>query len=62
MADKKTNIDRPECVTDKHMDYLDALRESGVTNMFGAPAYVVSEFGVSKEDARTITSYWMKTF
>ena len=53
---------RPECVTDEHLEYLDSLRESGASNMFGAQRYVTISFGVSKDEARVITKYWMDTF
>jgi len=53
---------RPEIVTEEHLEYLDDLRESGETNMFGAPAYIEDDFGVTKKEAREITSYWMATF
>ncbi len=46
----------------KYYEYLDGLRESGVTNMFGARPYVQREFGVSSEEASAILSDWMKTF
>lgn len=49
-------------VTLKHLEYLDGLRESGETNMFGATSYVQSEFDVDKHEAKKILSYWMKTF
>ena len=42
--------------------YLDGLRASGVTNMFGAGPYLVREFGMSKEGARDTLSEWMETF
>ena len=58
----KEQIEKPEIVTEEHLDYLDDLRESGITNMFGAGGYMQREFGVSREDANTILSYWMKTF
>ena len=53
---------RPPIVTDEHLRYLDELRESGVTNMFGARPYVEQAFDVSKSDAGTILSYWMESF
>jgi len=53
---------RPPIVTDEHLQYLDDLRESGATNMFGAGRYVEQEFDVSKSDASTILSYWMESF
>lgn len=55
-------IERPDFVTDEHLEYLDELRESGITNMYGAPSFVENEFGVDWETASKITSYWMKTF
>jgi hypothetical protein len=42
--------------------YLNELRKSGVTNMFGATPYIEKEFGISKEDAKKALSYWMKNF
>ena len=42
--------------------YLDDLRESGVTNMYGAPSYVREEFGVGKREAMTLVSSWMRDF
>ena len=53
---------RPELVTDEHLEYLDDLRESGVTNMFGAGGYIEKEFCVNKKDAREILKYWMESF
>lgn len=53
---------RPDCVTDEHLEYLDELRESGVTNMFGAGGYLVREFPLTREQARTVLSYWMDSF
>jgi hypothetical protein len=44
------------------LSYLDDLRESGVTNMFGAAPYVESEFGIGRRDAQKVLAYWMKTF
>lgn len=55
-------IERPSIVDDEHLFYLDQLRESGVTNMFAAPQYLVEDFDVSKADARTIFKYWSQTF
>jgi hypothetical protein len=57
-----TGIERPALVTEEHLQYLDDLRESGATNMYGAGAWIVDEFGLSREDARTVLTYWMKTF
>jgi len=53
---------RPDFVSDEHLEYLDDLRESGVTNMFGAGPYVQKEFMLNKDEARDIVLYWMKSF
>lgn len=53
---------KPECVTQAHLVFLDELRESGTTNMFGAASYVKDEFDLTPQDARLIHAYWMKTF
>lgn len=45
-----------------YYDYLDGLRESGVTNMFGATPYLKKTFGLSDSMARAVLSDWMKTF
>lgn len=56
-------IERPEFVTDAHLEYLDDLRESGVINMFGAADYVARQFPMlTRTQARQVLSYWMQTF
>ncbi len=42
--------------------YLEELRESGQTNMFGAVPYLVERFEMSKEKARDMLSLWMKSY
>jgi hypothetical protein len=44
------------------MEYLNQLRESGVTNMFGATPYVIEEFGLDQSEARRILILWMSNF
>ena len=46
----------------KHFDYLDELRESGVTNMFGAGPYLAKAFNLEEGEARRIVSAWMNQF
>jgi hypothetical protein len=58
----KTEEPRPEFVTDEHLRFLDALRESGQTNMFGAALYIADLFEISLQQARKILTYWMRTF
>jgi len=56
--------DKPEFVTNDMLEYLDELRESGITNMFGARPYVEEEFSdlLDSKQAGEVLSYWMKTF
>jgi len=58
----ETKVERPEIVEDDHLEYLDVLRESGVTNMYGAGPYLQREFEIDQKDAHAILSYWMKSF
>jgi hypothetical protein len=54
---------KPDFVTDEMLVYLDELRESGETNMFGAASYVESEFPLlSRKEAKAVLMYWMQTF
>lgn len=42
---------------------LDEIRESGVTNMFGAAPYLRSEWPVlTKQEASKVLLAWMETF
>lgn len=63
METETSEMARPEGLTDEHLDFLDELRESGTTNMFGATPYLVRAFKeLSDETARDYLKYWMKTF
>lgn len=42
--------------------FLDVLRSSGVTNMFGAASYIQEHFKVSKYEAKDFLKEWMRTF
>lgn len=62
---------RPDFITDEHLQFLDDLREDGITNMFGAGRYLDEEFPElsdgrnsfhSSETARAILKYWMDSF
>ena len=46
----------------EHFDYLEALRKSGVTNMFGAAPYLVREFNMTEDEAVKILKQWMVSF
>lgn len=50
-------------VTDnKYWIFLEELRRSGVTNMYGSAPYVEREFGVSHKEAIRIVSDWMQNY
>ena len=42
--------------------YLDRLRRSGVTNMFGAAPYIMEEFNTDYKNAKDILIDWMKNY
>ena len=48
-------------VKDMHV-FLNDLRDSGVTNMFGAAPYLQKEFGLEKGEARQVLANWMQSF
>lgn len=44
-------------------EFLDALRESGAVNMFGAAVYIQGEFSLlSSSEAKEFLMEWMRTF
>jgi hypothetical protein len=49
-------------IENEYYEYLNALRESGAVNMFGAGPYLQDEFGVSRSEARTIVLAWMEQY
>ena len=44
-----------------YFDYLNKLRDSGRTNMFGAVPYLRAEFGLDRNTARQILAKWMRS-
>jgi len=47
---------------EEYYRYLDELRDSGVTNMFGASSYLEKTFSLSRTNAINILSLWMKNY
>lgn len=45
-----------------YFKYLDDLRESGVTNMFGAGPYLQARFNLSKSKAQDVLWRWIDSF
>ena len=50
-AKGQEEVERPKFVKDEHLEFLDELRESGVTNMFGASPYLQKVYNMKKENA-----------
>jgi len=47
----------------RYFDYLDKLRDSGRTNMWGAGAYLAQEYPrLTDSEVSQITAAWMETF
>lgn len=46
----------------KYWIFLENLRRSGITNMFGAAPYIQQVFDVSKHEAKSILLDWMKNY
>ena len=53
---------RPECLEDEMLVFLDDLRESGEVNMCGAAQNLRVEFWLEKRESRAVLKYWMETF
>ena len=49
-------------IENEFYEYLDALRDSGGVNMFGAGAYLQDQFDLSKSEARDILIAWMEQY
>lgn len=47
---------------DKFFNYLERLRASGQTNMYGAAPYLQRTFGIKQDAAREVLTYWMKNY
>ena len=43
-------------------EFLDNLRESGITNMFGSGPYVQEEFNTNNKETKELVLEWMRTF
>ena len=53
----------PAKMTEDHLLFLDRLRESGATNMFGARPYLERKFKkLTSAECGEILAHWMRTF
>ena len=57
MTDKPYNEDWIE-----YYGYLEQLRQSGATNMFGATPYLRNAFQLDRHEARDILVSWMENY
>jgi hypothetical protein len=44
------------------LEFLNILRDSGATNMFGAVPYIKDEFELDSKEAKSLLSLWMANF
>ena len=45
-----------------YFKYLNELRDSGVTNMWGAGPYLEDKFWLTKQEAKDVLVAWIKSF
>ena len=45
-----------------YWDYLESLRKSGVTNMFGAAQFLEDQFELSRQEAKKVLLDWMQSY
>jgi len=56
-------MNKPDFMTDEHLEFLDKLRGSGIINMLGAVPYLLRDFpNLWIARAKDILFYWMETF
>ena len=56
-------MERPEFITEDYLEFLDRVRESGHTNMFGAVPYIEIEYPeLTNKEAKDLLKYWMVSF
>lgn len=55
-------VDRCKIIANEYWVFLEKLRRSGKTNMFGAAPYLMVEFGLDQKEAKEILIDWMKNY
>ena len=58
-------MENTRLATDQEIEaltFLNELRESGSTNMFGATPYLEAEFGIDRVEAKRLLLLWMSNF
>jgi len=51
-----------DCKQENWNAVLDALRESGELNMFGAPQWLVDNFHITRDEAKQAFTKWTETY
>tara|TARA_R110001599_G_C12106052_1_gene647509 strand:- start:622 stop:819 length:198 start_codon:yes stop_codon:yes gene_type:complete len=46
----------------EYYQYLELLRQSGITNMFGAAPHLGTAFGLNPREARKVLGSWMENY
>lgn len=46
----------------EYYEYLEDLRQSGITNMFGAAPYLQDHYGLDRREAEVVLLSWMKNY
>ena len=44
------------------LEFLNILRDSGATNMFGATPYIKDEFDLDSKESKSLLMLWMANF
>jgi len=44
------------------LEYLNILRDSGATNMFGATPFIKDEFSLDNKESKRLMLLWVKNF
>ena len=47
---------------EEYYKFLEALRRTGVCNMFGAGVYLVEAFSITSKEANEILTNWMSNY
>mgnify|MGYP003148047017 CR=1 FL=1 len=47
---------------DEYFQYLEDLKESGETNMYGAAPHLRREFGLNRKESHDILEEWMGSY
>ena len=47
---------------EEYFAYLEDLRKSGVTNMFGAAPYLQEMFDLTEQTSKKVLSEWMRSY